>query len=118
MHKWWQDRWVETTPIASQGIVHQSTKPEKTTGPTEESEEVGRQPDPSRYTEGMSPKQTGNTQEAPPMTGAHDTQWTDLTTEETVAMVELDNSIQDSTPQEQLNGIRTSHQIISFAKLN
>ena len=28
------------------------------------------------------------------MTGAHDTQWSDLTTEETVALVELVNSIQ------------------------
>ena len=31
------------------------------------------------------------------MTGAHDTQWTDLTTEETVALVELVNSIQNGT---------------------
>ena len=31
------------------------------------------------------------------MTGAHDTQWIDLTTEETVALVELVNSIQNDT---------------------
>ena len=31
------------------------------------------------------------------MTGAHDTQWTDLTTEETIALVELVNSIQNGT---------------------
>ena len=31
------------------------------------------------------------------MTGAHDTQWSDLTTEETVALVELGNSIQSDT---------------------
>ena len=81
MHKWWQDRWVEPTPIAPQEVVHQSSTPEETTGPTEESEEVWGQPDPSRYTVGISLNQTGNTQEAPPMTGAHGTQWTDLTTE-------------------------------------
>ena len=97
MHKWWQDRWAEPTPIAPQGIVHQSSTPEETTGPTEESEEGGGQPDPSRYTVGMSLNQTGNTQEAPHVTGAHDTQWSDLTTEETVALVELVNSIQNDT---------------------
>ena len=31
------------------------------------------------------------------MTGAHDTQWSDLTTEETVVLVELVNSIQNRT---------------------
>ena len=31
------------------------------------------------------------------MTGAHDTQWTDLTTKETIALVELVNSIQNGT---------------------
>ena len=41
MHKWWQDRWVEPTPIAPQGIVHQSSTPEETTGPTKELEEGG-----------------------------------------------------------------------------
>ena len=75
-----------------QGIVHQSSTPEETTGPAEESEEVWGQPDPSRYTVGMSLNQTGKTQEAPHVTGAHDTQWSDLTTEETVALVELVNS--------------------------
>ena len=39
----------------------------------------------------------GNTQEAPHVTGAHDTQWSDLTTEVTVALVELVNSIQNGT---------------------
>ena len=45
----------------------------------------------------MSLNQTGNTQEAPHVTEAHDTQWSDLTTEETVAFVELVNSIQNGT---------------------
>ena len=36
-------------------------------------------------------------EQEPPMTGAHDTQWTDLTTEETVASVELVNSTQTGT---------------------
>ena len=31
------------------------------------------------------------------VTGAHDTQWSDLTTKETVALVELVNSIQNDT---------------------
>ena len=94
---------METTPIAPQGIVHQRSTPDGTTGPTEESEEAWGQTDPSRHTVGISLNQTEYTHEGrmmepeqePSTTGAHDTQRTDLTTTETVALVKLVNSTQN-----------------------
>ena len=102
MHKWWQGRWVEPTPIYPQSVVHPCRTPEETTRTIKKSEQVLGQPGPGWHMVENSPQQMAyqhkgrllEPEEESSMTGAHDTQLTYLTTEETAASAELANSIQ------------------------